>query len=257
MADITQLLAFYDRHIRIDQEIPGVRKMITQDVVRNLRPAPGMNFISYAWLEATSADRVIQKQIEFFLKYDQPFSWHVLDHDQPADLAERLVRQGFVKDDDPSAIMLLDLETCPAVLLQPVQADIRWITDLDGLDEVVSIEEQVWGGNFAWLKQRLGSHLDIPGYLSVYVVYVNDRPVSTAWTYFPPHNPFANLYGGATLPDQRKSGLYTALLAYRAQEARQRERRFLMVGCNQNSRPIVARHGFQFLTYHYDYEFQR
>ena len=257
MTDQARLLALYDRHIRIDQEIPGVRKMITQDVVRHLRPAPGMNFISYAWLEESTADKIIQKQVEFFLKYDQPFSWHIMDQDQPADLAERLLRHGFVGDDDPSAMMLLEMETCPADLLQPVQADIRQITDLAGLDEVVAIEEQVWGGSFAWLKQRLGNHLNIPGYLSVYVAYVDNRPASAAWVYFPAHNPFANLYGGATVPGQRKSGLYTALLAQRVQEALQRERRFLMVECNQTSLPIVARHGFQFLAYHYDYEFPR
>lgn len=257
MLDHTHLLAFYDRHIRIDQEIPGVRKMITQDVVRFIRPAPGMNFISYAWLDESTVDRVIQKQVDFFLKYDQPFTWQVMDHDQPADLPERLLQHGFVGDDDPSAVMLLDLEACPAALLQPIQVDIRQITDLAGLDHVVAIEEQVWGGNFTWLKQRLSSHLEIPGYLSVYVAYVDNRPASAAWTYFPHHNPFANLYGGATLPDERKNGLYTALLAQRVQEACQRDRRFLMVGCNQNSRPIVARHGFYFLAYHYDYEFQR
>lgn len=91
MLDHTHLLAFYDRHIRIDQEIPGVRKMITQDVVRFIRPAPGMNFISYAWLDESTVDRVIQKQVDFFLKYDQPFTWQVMDHDQPADLPERLL----------------------------------------------------------------------------------------------------------------------------------------------------------------------
>lgn len=257
MLDQTHLLALYDRHIRIDQVIPGVRKMITQDVVRFIRPAPGMNFISYAWLEESAADKVIQKQVDYFLKYDQPFTWQFMDHDQPANLPERLLRHGFAGDDDPSAVMLLDLEACPPELLQPIQADIRQISNMAGLDDVVAIEEKVWGGSFAWLKQRLGSHLEIPGYLSVYVVYKDNHPASAAWTYFPPHNPFANLYGGATLPDHRRSGLYTALLAYRAQEALQRERRFLMIGCNQNSRPIVARHGFHFLAHQYDYEFQR
>ncbi len=208
MLDQTQLLALYDRHIRIDQEIPGVRKMITQDVVRYIRPAPGMNFISYAWLNESTADKIIQKQVDFFQKYDQPFTWQFMDHDQPADLPQRLLQRGFVRDDDPSAVMLLDLDTCPAALFEPIQADIQKITDLARLDDVVSIEEQVWGANFAWLKQRLGDHLQVPGYLSIYVAYVDNHPVSTAWTYFPPHNPFANLYGGATLPLYQKRGLY-------------------------------------------------
>ena len=252
----TRLLALYDRHIRIDQEIPGVKKIVTQDVVRFIRPAPGMNFIAYAWLDESTADKVIQKQVEFLRAYGQLFSWQVMEHDLPSDLQERLLKHGFTTDEDPSALMLLDLQACPADLLQPVSADIHRIASPDGLDDVVAIEEQVWGGSFAWLKGRLGAHLEVPGYLSVYVAYVNGQPASTAWTYFPAHNPFASLFGGATLPEQRNCGLYTALLAQRVQEARQRERRFLVVGCNPNSRPIVARHGFQFLAYQYDYEFR-
>ncbi|HWQ83532.1 MAG TPA: GNAT family N-acetyltransferase [Anaerolineales bacterium] len=253
----TRLLALYDRHVRIDQEIPDVRKSVTQDVVRFIRPAPGMNFISYAWLDETTADKVILNQIEYFLKFDQPFTWQMMEHDLPADLGERLIKHGFVGDDDPSAVMLLDLEHCPPELLQPTRLDVRRITTPEGLDDVVKIEEQVLGGNFAWLKQRLAAHLQISDYLSVYVAYADGKPASTAWTYFLPHNPFAGLFGGATLPEQRKKGLYTALVARRVQEAVQRERRFLSVGCSPNSRLIVARHGFEFIGYQYDFEYQR
>ena len=257
MDEHSQLLALYDQHQRIDLEIPGVRKETSQHVVRFIRPAPGMNFVAYAWLDEINADAVIQEQVDYFVQFDQPFTWQIMDHDRPHDLSKRLLAHGFSADDDPSAVMLLDLQKCGANLLQPGSLDIRRVTEPDGLDDVVEIEEQVWSGSFAWLKQRLGSHLVIPGYLSVYVAHVDGQPASTAWTYFPPNNPFASLFGGATVPGQRKSGLYTALLAHRVQEARQRGRRFLTVGCNPNSRPIVARHGFQFLAYHYDHEFNR
>ncbi len=257
MDEHSQLLALYDQHQRIDLEIPGVRKEITPHVMRFIRPAPGMNFVSCAWLDEVNADAVIQEQVDYFLQFDQPFTWQLMQHDHPDDLARRLLVHGFSADDDPSALMLLDMQDCPADLLRPVSSEIHQITEPEQLDEVVAVEEQVWGGSFAWLKQRLGSHLAIPDYLSVYVAYVDGQPASTAWTYFPPNNPFASLFGGATVPGQRKSGLYTALLAQRVQEARQRGRRFLTVGCNPNSRPIVAQHGFQFLAYLYDYEYQR
>ena len=255
--ELTRHRAAYDRHVRIDQEIPGVRKSVTQDVVRFVRPTPGMNFISYAWLDESTADKVILKQVDYFLKFDQPFTWQVMEYDWPSDLRQRLIQHGFAGDDDPSAVMLLDLEHCPPELLQPTSLDIRRVTTADGLDDVVKIEEQVLGGSFSWLKQRLGAHLQIPDYLSVYVAYVDGQPASTAWTYFLPHNPFAGLFGGTTLPEQRKKGLYTALLARRVQEAAQRERRFLSVGCSPDSRPIVARHGFKYIGYQYDFEYQR
>lgn len=257
MDEHSQLLALYDLHQRINLEIPGVRRERTPSVVRFIRPAPGMNFVSYAWLDEVNADAVIQEQVDYFLQFDQPFSWQIMEHDHPHDLSKRLLAHGFSTDDDPGAVMFLDLQQCDTELFQPVSLDIRRITDPEGLDDVVKIEEQVWGGSFAWLKQRLGSHLVIPDYLSVYTAYMDGQPASAAWTYFPPNSPFASLFGGATVPGQRKSGLYSGLLAYRVQEAHQRGRRFLTVSCNPNSRPIVARHGFQFLAYHYDYEFNR
>lgn len=257
MDDNSQLLALYDQHQRINLEIPDVRKEITPDVVRFIRPAPGMNFVAYAWLDDFNADAVIQEQINYFMQFDQPFTWQVMDHDLPRDLHKRLLAHGFSADDGPGAVMFLDLQKCDANLLQPVSLEIRRVTEFDGLDDVVEIEEQVWGGSFTWLKQRLGSHLAIPDYLSVYVAYVDERPSGAAWTYFPINSPFASLFGGATIPKHRKSGLYSGLLAQRVQEARQRGRRYLTVGCNANSRPIVARNGFQFLAYHYDYELNR
>jgi len=36
---------------------------------------------------------------------NQPFSWHVCDHDSPPRLKERLLAHGFAPDDDPDAIM--------------------------------------------------------------------------------------------------------------------------------------------------------
>ena len=134
--------------------------------------------------------------------------------------------------------------------------EITRLTQLDQLDDVVRVEEQVLGGDFGWLKRRLSEHLAIPDYLSVYVAYVDGQPACSGWIYFYPHNAFAGLFGGATLPALRKRGLYTAVLAVRVREALQRGYRFVTTGASPMSRPILQQHGFQFLTYAYAHEWQ-
>jgi len=110
----------------------------------------------------------------------------------------------------------------------------------------------VYGGQHDWLYERLGMQLAIPGYVSVYASYVNDKPASIAWTCFP-RGHFATLFGGTTLPEYRSRGLYTDLLHTRLNEIRDRGYPFAVVEAGSLSRPIVAKHGFQHLTTVYNY----
>lgn len=252
--DESTLLALYDNDLRIEMEHPGVRKEIFPQLVRFLRPAPGMNYVAYSRVDEATFDGVIEEQIAYFSQFDQPFSWHVCTHDRPANLPEKLLAHGFLPDDDPDAVMVLELAEAMPALLQPVTLDVRRIVDRDGLDDVVAVEAAVWGGDFGWLKGRLGAHLAIPDYLSVYVIYVDGQPASSSWIYFYPRSHFAGLFGGATLPSYRKQGFYRAALAVRVQEAIKRGYRFVSTGASPMSRPILAQHGFQFLTYAYAYE---
>ncbi len=253
--DLAELQALYDQEQRIEIEYPGVRKEVLPGLVRFVRPAPGMNFVLYSHLDEADVDAAIQEQIAYFSQMDQPFEWVVYDHDRPPILKERLLAHGF-EPDDPGAIMLLDLQEPPESLAAPVTANVRRLTRADQLDDVVQVEEQVWGRGFAWLKRRLGEHLAVPDYLSVYAVYVDDRPVCTGWIYFHHHSQFANLWGGSTVPGYRRQGLYTAVLAVRVQEAIRRDYRFVTIDAESMSQRIVARHGFRLLTYAQSYEWK-
>ena len=90
--------------------ISGVHKETFPKLVRFTRPAPGMNFVSYSRLDETELDWTIQDQVNYFLPLGQPFEWLVYEHDQPPTLKERLLAQGFMDDDDPDAVMVLDLQ---------------------------------------------------------------------------------------------------------------------------------------------------
>ncbi len=250
------LLTLYDTQLRINIEYPGVRKEAFPNLVRFVRPAPGMNFISYSRLDEADIDEVIQQQIACFSLLPQPFSWHVCDHDAPPSLKRRLLAHGFEPDDDPDAVMALDVRAALPALLEPVAADVRRLERRDQLDDVTCVEQQVLGGNFDWLKSRLGDHLDIPGYLGVYAACVEGQPACVGWVYFYPNSQFAGLFGGATRPEYRKRGLYTALLAVRVQAAIGRGYSYVTTGASPMSRPILAQNGFQLLTYARDYEWK-
>ena len=242
------VLIQFDRDERQVIEFPGTRKEVSPHIVRFVRPPPGMSFVLYSRLDESNADAIIAEQVAYFSRLGQSFNWKVFAHDQPADLMERLVAQGLVADEETDAIMALDVANAPESLLRQPAADVRRLADRTQLDGVVAILEEVWGGNFNWVHERMGSHMDIPGYLSVYIAYVDDVPASTGWTYFG-KGQFAGLWGGSTLEAYRGRGLYTSLLAARVQEARRRGVTYLTIDAGSMSRPIVARHGFEVITY--------
>ncbi len=255
MINKAKLLSLFDHYCRVEIEYPGMRKDVLPNIVRFYRPAPGMSFILYSSLDEITAEAAIDEQVAYFRRMNQPLVWKVFDYDQPADLAARLAVRGF-QVEEREAVMLLDLSSPPASLLEKPQADIRPITSRDQLKDVVAVEEQVWGENFDWIYDRLGEHLEIPGYLSVYVAYVEGEPASAAWIYMHKDSPFADLWGGSTIDRYRKKGLYTDLLAVRVQEAIQRGYRYLTIDASPMSQPIVARHGFEVLAYAVDCEWQ-
>lgn len=252
-----KLLASYDEQLRVEIIYPEARKEVTKDVVRFVRKPPGMNFVSFTFAGEHDLDRVIDEQLEYFIPMEQPFTWKVYEHDQRQRLEEKLISRGFVcDDDDPGEIMILDGNEASPGLLQPVSADIRRIHDLEGLKDVVHVLDRVYGNDNAWVYDRLGGHLEVPGYLSIYLAYVEDQPASVAWTYFP-EGFFAMLFAGSTISEFRRQGLYTSLLSIRLQEIRERDYRIAVVEAGSMSRPIVAKHGFRHLTTLYDYEWKK
>jgi GNAT superfamily N-acetyltransferase len=249
------LLVQYDKDLRLRIAYPEARKEITNDVVRIVRKAPGMNVVAFTFANESKLHDVIHREVDYFTPMQQPFTWKVYDHDLLPTLKDELLAHGFAGDDDPADVMVLDVRNAPDALFQPVQADIRRIDSLDGLQDIIHVLDKVWGGHNTWVNERLGGHLQVPGYLSVYAAYVEDQPVSIAWTYFP-RGHFATLFAGSTIAEYRKQGLYTSLLSTRLKEIRERGYRYAVVETGAMSKPIVVKHGFQHLTTVYDYEWK-
>lgn len=254
----SQIIALYDQDQRIHVEYPDMRREVTPYVVRHIGTSGTREgVVIYSQLNEANVMDVIREQIAYFESLGQDFEWKVYDYDQPPDLKERLGSYGFIVE-AAEAITVLDLEDAPEILWQPVTQQVQRITDPGKISDVKSVERQVWDEDFSWLDHYLGEALrNYPERMSVYVAYVDERPASAAWMYFPEHSQFASLWGGSTLSGFRKRGLYTALLAARAQEAKARQVRFLTVDASPMSRPILEKFGFEMIALSYPCKWER
>ena len=249
------LLVRYDKDLRLRITYPEARKEITNDVVRILHRQPGSNVVSFTFATERELHRVIHNELEYFRPLGRSVTWKVYEHDLLPSLKARLISHGFTADDNPTDVMVLDLRKAYREFPGIAHADIRRIGTWDSLQEAIRVLDQVWGGDNTRVRDRLGRHLQIPGYLSVYAAYVEDQPASIAWTYFP-HGHFAKLSVGSTVVQYRKQGLYTRLLATTIEEIHERGYRYAVVEANDMNRGIVRTHGFQRLTTVQDYEWR-
>lgn len=241
----SELITLYTQDQRINISYPDSQREVLPNLIRTVGTAEaGEGTIIYSQLNESNVDQVIREQIDWFTARGRNFEWKAYDYDTPADLVARLATHGFVIEESES-IMVLALAQAPAALLQPVSHRLERITEPAELSIVRAIEEEVWGGDFGWLTDFLGHALQHhPRQMSVYVAYAGDRPASAAWIYYPSGSRFASLWGGSTMVAYRGQGLYTALLAIRAQEAISRHVEFLTVDASAMSRPILEKFSF-------------
>src|SRR5690554_4154301 len=133
------LLFWYDKDLRLRIRYPEARQEITRDVVRLIRKAPGMNVVAFTFANEARLHEVIHRELDYFAPMQQPFTWKVYEHDRLPNLRDELLDHGFSPDNDPAAVMVLDLDNKPDLLAHPVQADIRRITTLDNLKNIVYV----------------------------------------------------------------------------------------------------------------------
>lgn len=248
MVNKTDMLEIFTRQQRIEVEYPDIKREVDGSVIRHISLAGEDGFVIYSKLDEGDVEAAISAQIARFEAIPQDFEWKVYDYDTPRDLIDHLHRRGF-EIGEPEALLVLELSPRTAVLDRPVPPSVVRITDPGQIDAVVTLENAVWGTDHHDLGERLKQDLqEHPETLSVYLSYQEQQPASAAWIYFHTGSSFASLWGGSTLPQFRNQGHYGLLLAARAQEAWARGFALLSVDASPMSRPILEKHGFQYLA---------
>jgi GNAT superfamily N-acetyltransferase len=248
--DHAAVLALYDRDMRegARPDAPGARVERDATVVRQIGAPHGWNGVVWSDLDESTADAVIAEQLRYFAALGREFEWKLYGHDLPVDLGQRLKAAGF-RPEPEETLMVAEVAGLPLDADVPDGIRIVPVTDPTGVALVADVHEKAFGTDGTRLRHQLLAQLtaDRDNVVAV-VALAGDEPVSAARLELVPGTRFAGLWGGGTVPHWRGRGIYRALVAHRAEVAASRGYRYVQVDATAQSRPILARLGFEPLT---------
>src|SRR5262245_13930651 len=248
--DPRALLEAYDRQLRawippmlppgvvIDRDGPLVR-------VAGLDERGFVTYRSLSGVADEEVDGLIARAREFFGARGQAVEWKLHGHDAPADLPDRLRRAGFEPEEQETVVIGL---AAPLAVPAPDPEGIRLreVTARTDLDRIAAMESEVWQEDRGFLAAAREAELAAdPAGTTVVVAEAGDGTVVCAgWVRYIAGTSFATLWGGSTLPQWRRRGVYGAVVRYRARLAVDRGFTYLQVDASDDSRPILERAGF-------------
>jgi GNAT superfamily N-acetyltransferase len=253
--DVSELLAAYDAQVRdrVPDPLPrGVTVERDGPLVRFFGLA-GRGFVVYrdlGGLEGTDLDELITRQVRVFAERGERFEWKLHGHDRPTDLSQRLLAAGFVPE-ETETIVIAPVADVAGEVRPPEGVSLREVTSRVDFERIAALEQAVWGdeGQESWLVDMLESERAVdPDALTIVVAEAGATVVCAAWIRFEGETEFATLWGGATLPEWRRRGIYRATVAHRANLAAGRGFRYLETDASDDSRPILERLGFTAVT---------
>jgi GNAT superfamily N-acetyltransferase len=231
------ILARYDAELRVDPPAEaGFERVWADGVLRTLGP---YNLIHWWDFSDERAPEIARREAEFFRSRD--IEWKVYSHDGPPGLEAALRLAGFAAG-ETETLVVLDMQTT-TLAPPPPGIDVREVRDAAGLADLAAVTQSAFGREAA-PTEELAMRLQGPT-LALFVAYDAGRPVSSGRLELAPGRAFTGLFGGGTIPSHRGRGVYRALVAARAAEARRRGHRFLTVDARETSRPILERLGFR------------
>jgi hypothetical protein len=212
---------------------------------------PWGGFVGYyrdlGGLEGAELDALIARQRDFFAARGETFEWKTYGHDAPADLPDRLRAAGFTSE-DMETVVVGRVEALARVARLPMGVTLREVTSGADLARIAGMESVVWGADRSHLAESLAGELAVnPDGLMIVVAEAGGEVVSAGWIRFGARS-FASLWGGSTLAEWRRQGIYRALVANRAHVARDRGYAYVQVDASENSRPILERLGMYPVT---------
>ena len=220
-------------------------------------PIPGPNNVSWIRCMEAEVEDVIREARATAAARNLPLSF-ILDPDtRPADLGSRLLALGLTADDDgdKNAVMVLpatarlEATHVEGLVIQSGLADLESFTAAERVageafegvpfGEPMDIDAQ--------RERRFANHLATAG-RHIVLATVNGEPAgSGSMTVLAPDG--ATMNGGAVRPRFRGRGVYRAMVAARLQLARESGTAGLVVWGGHMSRPILARLGFEAVSW--------
>lgn len=158
------------------------------------------NRVLYTRLTTSNADETIQETIDYFSSKDLPFTWHVDPGDTPADLPERLEKNGLILSSGPGMALALSEFKAPeppeGFSCERVRTQEMLKTFSKLLPEAYGFPEFAWE-DFAQIIMSVGIRDDLCNYIG----FLDERPVTTSSVFYA--DGVAGVYNVATLPEAR------------------------------------------------------
>jgi ribosomal protein S18 acetylase RimI-like enzyme len=263
-SDVSEMLTAYDVQLR--RVAAGLPPGWQADLLDE--PAPLLRLtapeetgwgdgVVWSDLDEDTADAAIAAVVDYFAGLGRSFEWKHHGYDRPADLPQRLRRAGFEADAEEALVAgrVDDVRRLLAGAAPPRGVTLRRLSeDAAGREAdwrgIQAMHEAVWDDDATGLVTAVSTeHAADPEAMSVHLAVADDGSVvSAAWIRFHPGTEFASLWGGSTLVEYRRRGIYKALVARRVAEAAERGYRFVQVDASDDSRPILERLGLRRLT---------
>ncbi len=249
MPAAADLLAAYDAQLRgrMPEHLPAGETAVRDGPVIRFSGGAGQGWVLYrdlGGLEGAELDELIARQVDVFRARGDRFEWKYHSHDLPPDLPERLLAHGFVPE-PTETIVIADVDAIAGEPELPDGVTLREVVERADLERIAGMEHRVWNDDHSWLADMIeGERAADPDSITVVAAEAGETVVCAGWIRFEAGTEFGTLWGGATLPDYRRRGIYRATVVYRANLARDRGKRYLEVDASDDSNPILQRLGF-------------
>jgi GNAT superfamily N-acetyltransferase len=237
--NVARVLAQYDAEVRTNPKAPPGLVVERADGVVCLTGY--FNFISWWELTPNTVRQAVASHAARFRSRGEKLIWRVYEHDSPAEISGCLAEEGF-EPDAPGTLMLFDL----ANEVQAATAgnvDIRRVKTEEQLEDFLKASEQAFGALDTWQRTAYADRRNDPD-LALYVAYVSAEVAASGRLEIGSAGSFGLLFGGGVAPAYRRIGIYRALVAERAREARRHGLRYLSTEARETSKPILQNLGF-------------
>ena len=262
MPSADDLLAAYDDQLRTDAETPSAIRVDRLGPLRLVTFGGGRGFITYADLAGADAATIrgwVGKALAYFR--DQPeitrVEWKARGHDVAPGLHASLLDNGFVPD-EPESVMIGETRLLAVDVTLPEGVSLRRVTSETDVRAMCVMESIAFGDDDSEEMTRALLHrLGLDDGMELWVAEADGQLISAGRLEPVAGTEFAGLWGGATLPQWRRRGIYRALTAARAHSALALGKTLLHSDSTEFSRPVLERSGLIKVTTTTPYEWRR
>ncbi len=262
MTDPAALLAAYDEQLRTDAETPSALSVARMGPLRLVTFLGGRGFVTYRDLGGADAHdlRALVASVLEHYRSDpaiQRVEWKTRGHDRAPGLPEALVDHGFVAE-TPESIMIGEAASLAVDVPLPDGVTLRRVTEEPDVRAMSAMQDEAFGDPVSErTADSLLRRLALDDGMELWVAEAEGRIISAGRLEPVAGTVFAGIWGGATLVEWRRRGIYRALTAARARSALAAGKTLIHSDSTEYSRPILERYGFVAVSTTTPYEWTR